>query len=80
MVGTALTYYVGFYDENIKDNNLNINEISQKLSEVFEDSPQTCENEVETSILFGSVFYKFAMAFFAGSLLSDKVFLKFGVI
>lgn len=74
IVGTALTYYIGFYDENIIENekdSYNSNEVN--LEDI------NCD-EIDEGFVFGSLFYKFSTAFLAGSLLSDKVFLKLGVI
>jgi uncharacterized membrane protein SpoIIM required for sporulation len=74
IVGTALTYYIGFYDENIKDNQKKIfNQNEADLDYI------NCD-EADEGFVFGSLFYKFSTAFLAGSLLSDKVFLKLGVI
>lgn len=75
IVGTALTYYIGFYDENIIDNQkeISINSNQAELDEI------NCDED-DTGFVFGSLFYKFSTAFLAGSLLSDKVFLKLGVI
>ena len=74
IVGTALTYYIGFYDENIIDNQKKIfNQNEADLDHI------NCD-EVDEGFIFGSLFYKFSTAFLAGSLLSDKVFLKLGII
>ena len=75
IVGTALTYYIGFYEENIMDNQ---KEISKNSNEPESDEINCDEDD--TGFIFGSLFYKFSTAFLAGSLLSDKVFLKLGVI
>lgn len=75
IVGTALTYYIGFYDENIMDNQKEMfkNPNGAELDDI------DCDSE-DAGFIFGSLFYKFSTAFLAGSLLSDKVFLKLGVI
>ena len=74
IVSSALTYYVAFYDES----NFKIDEIASTQNGAnFED--HDCEDDDYTDLI-GSLFYKFSAAFLAGSLLSDKVFLKLGII
>lgn len=74
IVGTALTYYIGFYDENIVDQKEMLNNPTEAgLDDI------NCDED-DGGFVFGSLFYKFSTAFLAGSLLSDKVFLKLGVI
>ncbi len=75
IVGTALTYYIGFYEENF----INDKTESLKNSNEVELDDINCDEE-DTGFVFGSLFYKFSTAFLAGSLLSDKVFLKLGVL
>ena len=74
IVSSALTYYVAFYDES----NFKIDEISSgSTTENYEE--YDCEDDDYTDLI-GGLFYKFSAAFIAGSLLSDKVFLKLGLI
>ena len=75
IVSSALTYYVAFYDES----NFKIDEITSAQSDAnFED--YDCEDDDDYTDLIGSLFYKFSAAFLAGCLLSDKAFLKLGII
>ena len=71
IVSSALTYYVAFFDEtNFKIDASQINENYENYD---------CEDDDYTDLI-GGLFYKFSAAFIAGSLLSDKVFLKLGLI
>lgn len=76
IVGTALTYYISVFDES------NFESISEVVENNYElnSSDLNCDEDDESGYIFGSLFYKFSAAFFAGSFLSDKVFLKLGVI
>ena len=73
IVSSALTYYVAFFDET----NFKIDENFSSLPN--ENYDYDCEDDGYTDLI-GGLFYKFSAAFIAGSLLSDKVFLKLGLI
>jgi len=75
IVGSALTYYIGFFDENIFEKKFEIlgNQNEADIDEL------NCDED-DGGFIFGNLIYKFATAFLAGSLLSDKVFLKLGIL
>ena len=96
IVSGALTYYVAFYDETNKKLQLNEDgegyglEISSEKSLIKNKENENNEENEECeeydddndnyTDLIGGLFYKFTYAFIAGSLLSDKCFLKLGLI
>lgn len=74
IVGMALTYYL-FTNEDFKfENKVDSDQI------IFGDeSIDDCSDD-EASFYFGSLFFKFSAAFIAGSIMSDKFFIKLGAI
>jgi hypothetical protein len=78
-----------FQIKNIKDD-LDISSSSEsalesaqnqnKNKENNEDDDECDEDDDDYTDLIGGLFYKFTYAFIAGSLLSDKCFLKLGLI
>lgn len=73
VVGAALTYYLFSNDE--------INFESKTEKEFFDSYNDEDDGECEDkSLYFGNLFFKFSSAFFVGSMLSDKFFIKLGVI
>ena len=64
-ISLVLTYYITFYDEKIE----------QEIIKVEEEQCKKPDTLPMTAFLF-----KIVCAFFAGGLVSDKVFLKIGII
>ncbi len=70
VVTLALTYYITFYDEtkHIKAKN-----------EDNGDEDVSCSS-IQHNFFIGTFFFKIISAFFAGGMLSDRLFIKLGVI
>ena len=75
IVGGALTFYL-YANEDYKsfDSKGEAHQLNY-----YDENNEECSEE-ENSYLFGSLFFKFSAAFIAGSILSDKFFIKLGVI
>lgn len=75
IVGGALTFYLYAND----DFKFYESKSETELLNYYDENGEEC-SEDEYSYLFGSLFFKFSAAFIAGSILSDKFFIKLGVI
>lgn len=68
-ISCSLTYYVSFYDEE--------KHIVANL-EIKQDENDICGNQ--PNFIIGTFFFKIMAAFFAGGVLSDRLFIKMGII
>lgn len=75
IVGGALTFYLYANDEYKYSDSKG----EEELINYYEDNGEECQDD-ENGYFFGSLFFKFSAAFIAGSILSDKFFIKLGVI
>ena len=71
IVGVALTYYLHTIDDNKIDWKFDSEEFSEESEDCF---------EMENGSFIGGLFFKFIAAFIAGSILSDRYFIKIGTI
>jgi hypothetical protein len=66
MLSVTLTYYITFYEiEN--DKNVEVNK---------RNTNDVCQ---ENNSIFNHIYMKIVLAFFAGGIVSDRIFLKMGV-
>jgi len=75
IVGGALTFYLYAND----DYKYFEPKGDAEFVNYYDENNEECSDD-ENSYLFGSLFFKFSAAFIAGSILSDKFFIKLGVI
>ena len=75
IVGSALTFYLysnddsKYYDQKGETRHVNY----------YDENNEECTDD-ENGYFLGSMFFKFSAAFIAGSILSDKFFIKLGII
>lgn len=76
LMGTMMTYYLTtpdeFYSELIKSN-------KSSLSKLNDLESLECPID-ESNYIFDSLLFKFSAAFLMGTLISDNVFLRLGII
>jgi hypothetical protein len=77
VVSFALTYYITFYDEVYEEN---LKKIQINKEEFAKAQHDVCSNSNDTMYFMNSFYFKIMVAFFAGGFLSDRFFLKFGLI